>query len=68
MFPQKLVVGCANRAVVCASAAFDALGSIDFVLSASIGDCVYGAVVCARTASDAGIVNYICHCLFLLFE
>ena len=59
-------MGSFDRAGSCASAALDALFSVDLVLAVSLGDSLYGAVICASAAADASITNYICHVFFLL--
>ena len=60
------LLGSFNGAVVCASAAFDALFSVDDVLAVAFLDSFYRAVLCACTTADASIGNYICHNLCLL--
>ena len=60
------LLGSFYGAVVCASAAFDALFCINNVLAVAFLDSFYRAVLCASTTADASIGNYICHCLCLL--
>jgi hypothetical protein len=60
------LLGCIYGAGTSASAAVDAVVSIDNVLAVSFRDSTNGAVSCASTACDASITNYICHKFILL--
>ena len=56
-----LRLGSANGASTLTSAAVDAGACVDNILAVTLGDSVYGAAVCARTARDAIVGNYVCH-------
>jgi hypothetical protein len=56
-----LSLGCINRASLSASAAVQALVSVDHVLAVLLGNCIYGASVSASAASDAIVRNLVCH-------
>ena len=60
------LLGSANGAGACTSAAVDASVSVDNVLAVALGNCVYGAAVCASAARNALIGNYVCHIGILL--
>ena len=60
-FVQLFSLGCSYGAGICASAAVDALGSVDSV-NVTGRDSLYGAAVCASAASDALIsIDLISH-------
>jgi len=63
---EKLFLsGCANRASICASAAGDALSSVDYILVIALGDAAYGTTLCASAAGNALIRNLESHCEYL---
>ena len=53
--------GSAHRAIISASAAIDALFSVDFVLAIAFGDRLHGAIRFTSAAADARISNLVCH-------
>ena len=58
----------ANGANLSASAAFDALFRINFVLSIAFGNRLNGAFSLASAAADAFIGNFVCHGEFTSFS
>ena len=56
-----LLDGCANRASTCASAALNALASVDYVLAVAFSDATDGALGLTAAASDAIIVDDVSH-------
>ena len=58
---KLLLCGSAYRASVSASAAADALVSVDNVLAVTLGNTSNRARICASTAADTFIGNFVCH-------
>ena len=61
---KLLSLGSANRAVALASAAVDALVSVNNILSIALGNSVSRAIVLANSAGDALIRNLVSHSSF----
>ena len=60
------LVGSANGANTCTSAALDASTSIDNVLAITLGDSANGAFTSASAAAYTRTVDYVCHGIHLL--
>ena len=58
---ELLSLGSIHRAGVSASAAIDALVSVDYVYAVTFRDCFSGAVLSASAAGNAIIRNLVCH-------
>ena len=59
----KLTLYCSDRAAFRACSAVDAFVGVDFVFTAVFGNCTYGAGICAGTACDALVIDFVCHSL-----
>jgi hypothetical protein len=59
---RLLSLGSANRASAFASAAIQALISVDYVLAVLLGDSTYGAFIDASAATQSFIsIDLVCH-------
>lgn len=58
---QLLSLRCADRAVFSTSAAFKTFVCIDHVLAVNLFDAFNGAVFSTSAATDAFIIDFICH-------
>ena len=58
--------GCVYRADIGAGSAINAFFSIDDIDAITFGNCFYRALGLACATADAGILNYICHNIYLL--
>ena len=57
---------CVNRAGACAGSAVDALVSVDYILTVTLGDSLYRTFSSTCATANAGISNFVSHWYFLL--
>lgn len=63
---RLLLNGSTNRTCRCTSAAIETFVCVDYIFAITFGNSRYGALSCTCAATDAIIIDDICHLIHLL--